>query len=293
VPQTERPSLTVVVPTYREAENLPEFLDRMAAVRAAHSLQLDMLIMDDDSGDGSAEIIAARGMPWVNLVVRTSDRGLSQAVLEGLFLAKGEVLACMDADLSHPPESLPEMMRALETGADFVIGSRYVAGGSTSDDWTALRWINSQAATLLARPLTSVRDPMAGFFVLRRSTFEQGRDFYPIGYKIGLELIVRCDCQHVVEVPIHFGNRRHGKSKLTLKQQILYLEHLRRLYMYRCGIVPFSSAITGKTSGPPRSSTRTPKGPDSKSLAGQRLLQDFSPRATPDDRAANRLGRDR
>ena len=107
----------------------------------------------------------------------------------------------MDADLSHPPEVLPAMLAKLDGGADFVLGSRYVSGGTTSHDWGFLRWLNSRVATLLARPLTSVRDPMSGFFALRRSTFELGKDFNPVGYKIGLELIVKCGCERVRRGP--------------------------------------------------------------------------------------------
>jgi dolichol-phosphate mannosyltransferase len=127
------------------------------------------------------------------------------------------------------------MLHKLEEGADFVIGSRYVKGGSTSDDWGFLRWINSRVATLLARPLTSARDPMAGFFAFRRATFEAGRAFNPVGYKIGLEFIVKCGCERVVEVPIHFEDRQLGKSKLTMRQQLLYVKHLRRLYTHKFG----------------------------------------------------------
>jgi len=111
-----------------------------------------------------------------------------------------------------------------------------VQGGTTADDWGLLRWLNSRAATALARPLTNIRDPMAGFFALARKTFEAGRDFNPIGYKIGLELLVKCRCERVVEVPIHFQNRRFGESKLTFRQQLLYLQHLRRLYIYKYGL---------------------------------------------------------
>ena len=172
----------------------------------------------------------------MRIVVRTTDRGLSQAVLEGLRGARGEVLVCMDADLSHPPEAIPAMLAKLAEGADFVIGSRYTEGGSTADDWGFLRWINSRVATWLARPLTHVSDPMSGFFALRRATFEAGRDFNPVGYKIGLELVVKCRCERVVEVPIHFADRRFGESKLTLRQQLLYLSHLWRLYSFKFGV---------------------------------------------------------
>jgi len=229
-------TVTIVVPTYQEAENLPVLIDRVAAVRAAHALELDLLIMDDDSHDGSAELVAARPEPWVELVARTGDRSLSLAVLDGLRRAKGDVLVCMDADLSHPPEALPTMLVALEHGADFVIGSRYVEGGSTSDDWGFLRWLNSRVATLLARPFTAARDPMAGYFALTRSTFERASELNPVGYKVGLELLVKCGCERVVEVPIHFEDRQFGKTKLTLGQQLRYLQHLRRLYVHKFGV---------------------------------------------------------
>jgi dolichol-phosphate mannosyltransferase len=230
------PKVSIVVPTFREAQNLPILIDRVAKVREALGIEIEMLIMDDDSRDGTVEVLAARPERWVELVVRTQNRGLSQAVLEGLTRARGEILVCMDADLSHPPEALAEMMKKLDEGADFVIGSRYVSGGTTSDDWGLFRWLNSRVATLLARPLTSALDPMAGFFALRRSTLEGGTDFNPVGYKIGLELIVKCRCERVVEIPIHFEDRQFGESKLTFRQQLLYLQHLRRLYIFKYGL---------------------------------------------------------
>jgi dolichol-phosphate mannosyltransferase len=230
------PRITIVVPAFKEAENLPYLIDLVARVRETRKLDIDLVVVDDDSRDGSVEIVRSRPETWVQIIVRTSDRGLSQAVLEGLRRARGEILVCMAADLSHPPDALPQMLAKLEAGADFVLGSRYVAGGSLSGDWGFFRWLNSGVAALLARPLTAVRDPMAGYFALRRSTFENGRDLNPIGYKIGLELIVRCGCERVAEVPIHFEDRRFGKSKLTLKQQLLYLQHLRRLYIFKFGV---------------------------------------------------------
>jgi len=230
------PTVSVVVPTFREAQNLPFLIDRLAEVARSAGLRLDLAIMDDDSRDGSLELVQARPEDWVHLVVRNADHGLSQAVLDGLRRAAGDILVCMDADLSHPPEAIPAMLAKLREGADFVIGSRYTDGGSTAHDWGFLRWINSRVATLLARPLTHVSDPMSGFFALRRQTFEAGSEFNPIGYKIGLELIVKCRCERVVEVPIHFADRRFGESKLTLRQQLLYLGHLWRLYSFKFGV---------------------------------------------------------
>jgi dolichol-phosphate mannosyltransferase len=170
------------------------------------------------------------------LVVRTANRGLSQSVCEGLARATNEVLVVMDADLSHPPESIPQLVAAIARGSDFAIGSRYVAGGSTSGDWGVLRWMNSRVATLLARPFTAARDPMSGFFALRRDTYLRAAErLNPIGYKIGLELIVKCGCHEIAEVPIHFDNRHFGESKLTLREQLRYLQHLRRLAIYKYG----------------------------------------------------------
>ena len=230
-----RPSVTVVVPTYREVENIPHLVERLGALRDTDGLTLDLLLMDDDSRDGSEKFVRSLRLPWVELVVRRSDRGLSQAVLDGLRRAKGEVLVVMDADLSHPPEKIPEMLDALHAGAEFVVGSRFVEGGSTDDDWGFLRWLNSRVATLLALPLTSLKDPMSGFFALRRETFDRAQDLNPIGYKIGLELVVKCRCKRTIEVPIHFIDRRLGQSKLSLKEQLRYLQHVRRLYIHRYG----------------------------------------------------------
>jgi dolichol-phosphate mannosyltransferase len=227
--------VTVIVPTYREAENLPYLIDRLGLLRTGLKLDLDLLLMDDDSRDGTQELIERLALPWVTLVIRTTNRGLSKAVLEGLERSTGDILVVMDADLSHPPEKIPDLLTALENGADIAVGSRFTEGGSTADDWGPLRWLNSRIATVLALPLTSMSDPMSGFFALRRKTLRAGRDFDPIGYKILLEIIVKCRLRYISEVPIHFENRHLGVSKLSLKEQLRYLRHLRRLYTFRFG----------------------------------------------------------
>jgi len=228
-----RPSISLIVPTYREVENLSRLIDQVEEVRTRQGLDLEMWIIDDDSRDGTDALIARMSHDWLHLVVRTRERGLSSAVLEGMRRARHDVLVVMDADLSHPPDKIPELVARLDAGDDFVLGSRYAAGGATDAKWGLLRWLNSQIATLLARPFTTARDPMAGFFALRRSTLEQADELTPIGYKIGLELIVKCRCEKVGEVPIFFTDRRQGQSKLTLAEQFRYLQHLRRLAMYK------------------------------------------------------------
>ncbi len=190
--------------------------------------------MDDGSPDGTAAAARDTDVPMVVRVVeRTGERGLSPAVIDGIRLARGKYVLVMDADLQHPPESLVDLLQAVRDGADFVIGSRYVAGG-TSGEFGVYRRLNSRIATLLATPLTGrrVRDPMAGFFCFRRGLVGD-QALNPVGYKIGLEILVKCRPTKLVEVPIGFGTRNAGDSKMNLGQQLDYVRHLRRLYEWR------------------------------------------------------------
>lgn len=228
-------TVSVVVPTYHEVESIPHLLARLKAVRESSGLDIEVLLMDDDSRDGSEELVASLGLPWAKMITRKSDRGLSHAVLDGLKLSNREMLVVMDADLSHPPEKIPEMLASLDQGMEVAVGSRFADGGSTADDWGPLRWLNSRVATWLALPLTTLSDPMSGFFALRRTTLSRGRDFNPIGYKILLEVIIKCHCRRVIDIPIHFDNRRFGESKLSFSEQLKYIMHLRRLYIYKFG----------------------------------------------------------
>jgi len=235
--QTSPPLVSVIVPAYREAENLPVLIPRVHDALQQAGMSVEIIVVDDNSPDQTPAVMAqlAEQHP-ARLVVRTTERGLSSAVIRGMQEARGQVLVCMDADLSHPPEKVPELVAAiLERQGDFVIGSRYVAGGKTDDDWGLFRWLNSKVATLLALPLTSAKDPMAGFFGLSRETFQAAQQLDPIGYKIGLELMVKCGCRQVYEIPIHFQDRLYGESKLSLKEQLNYLRHLGRLYRHRLG----------------------------------------------------------
>lgn len=225
--------ISIVIPTFREVENIPHILKRLDALRQEQGIDLEVIFADDNSKDGSVEAVEAFGADWARILVRTENPGLSPAVIDGFREAKHSLLVCMDCDLSHPPEKIPQMVLALSAGQEFVIGSRYVPGGSTDDDWGMFRWLNSRIATLLARPLTAIKDPMSGFFSLRKADFEMAQDLNPVGYKIALELIVKCGFENVGEVPIQFTDRVYGESKLTLKEQLKYIQHLRRLYLHR------------------------------------------------------------
>jgi dolichol-phosphate mannosyltransferase len=98
-----------------------------------------------------------------------------------------------------------------------------------------LRSVNSKIATALARPLTSVEDPMSGFFAIRRTVYERAAPLNPVGYKIALELIVKCNCSIIREVPIRFAQRQFGESKLSFGERFNYLRHLSRLLRFKYG----------------------------------------------------------
>ena len=227
------PLVSIVIPTLNEAQNLPLLVPRIASALAARPFEI--VIVDDDSRDDTRAVCArlAETFPLALHVREHPKDGLSGAVMAGFGLARGDVLVVMDADLQHPPEQLAALVEPLERGeADFVIGSRHAPGGTVAERWGLFRRLNSRVATLLARPFAgpATTDPMSGFFALHRATLEGGQRLMPLGYKIGLELMCKCRVKRVREVPIHFGERRHGRSKLTLKQQFRYLEHLSRLY---------------------------------------------------------------
>ena len=226
------PQISVILPTLNEAANLPLVIPRIVEALAGRSIEI--LIVDDASTDTTPQVCAELAAKYpLTLQVRTQPKdGLSGAVLYGISVAKGEFIVVMDADLQHPPDKLPELLAPLERGeADFVLGSRYVPGGSTQESWGPLRRINSRAATFLARPFAGrTHDPMSGFFALKRETYERAERLTPLGYKVGLELMCKCRVRNVREIPIHFSSRAHGQSKLTLTQQFKYLEHLSRLY---------------------------------------------------------------
>lgn len=232
-----RPSVSIVVPTYKEALNIPILVPRLFDALRPAGYEAELILVDDNSQDGTDAVVKElAGNHPVRLIVRTSERGLSSAVVRGFDEAKGEILLCMDADLSHPPESAPDVIAPIANGqADFCIGSRYVAGGKTKEDWGFLRQLNSKVATLLAMPLTTAKDPMAGFFCISRETYHRAKSagLNPIGYKIALEIMIKARCERVMEVPIEFSDRLHGKSKLTLRQQLEYLRHLSRLYRFK------------------------------------------------------------
>jgi dolichol-phosphate mannosyltransferase len=224
--------VSVVIPTLLERANLEQLLPRLFETLRRADIEAEVVVVDDNSQDGTDDLCNRLSAHHaLRLITRRDARGLASAVLLGLQESTGEICVVMDADLSHPPEAVPALVDSIRSPfCDVAIGSRYVNGGSVDPNWSWFRRLNSKVATLLAKGLTNAADPLAGFFAIRRYTFLRATELKPLGYKVLLELIVRCDCQHIFEVPIAFRDRKLGTSKLSAGQIWLYLRHLARLY---------------------------------------------------------------
>ena len=243
--------VSVVVPTYNETLNLRPLTERLFKATRAAALDVDLLFADDESVGSveSAAIVAAlRGEGYavrLETRARSAGRGLSSAVLLGFSRAAHDVCVCMDADLQHEPEAVPAVCApVLDGAADFAIGSRNTGDGGIGFEWSLLRRLISKGATLLAYPLTASTDPMSGFFCVRKQTLARG-DPNPIGFKIALEIMVRCGCSAVVDVPITFRERTAGESKLSPKQNVEYLQQLASLYLFAYRKTLVALAVAG------------------------------------------------
>ena len=225
--------VSVIVPTLNEAGNVHELISRILDVRKSVPLDMEVIIVDDGSTDGTPECVHAwKSEHPVRLLSRKGKDGLAGAVLAGAEAASGEIVVVMDGDLSHPPESIPALIHLVSNGScAMAIGSRYMAGGSTPD-WPLWRRILSRAATAFAWPLVDVQDPMSGFFAVRRDRLLK-LDREAAGFKIGLELLAGGNEPiSAIEVPIVFRDRAQGKSKM--KPQVVF-DYFRRLMVLAGG----------------------------------------------------------
>lgn len=227
------PHLTMVVPTYNERDRLEELVAAVFAACEARGVALEMVIVDDNSPDGTGAL--ADGLKdrfRLQVVHRAGKLGLGTAVVEGFQVASAAIAGVMDADFSHPPALVPDLYQAFhDEGADVVVASRYVPGGSTPD-WPLRRRVLSRTACMLARGLSPIRDAASGFFLIRRD-IARGTVIKAGGFKICLELIVRSGASRLVEVPYRFDDRELGDSKMSMREAAGYLVQLRDLYRFR------------------------------------------------------------
>ncbi len=221
--------LSLVLPTYNEAENLPRVLPELAEI--LKDLPYEIIVVDDDSTDHTwrvAERLSGTDLR-VRVIRRVGRRGLSTAVMEGFAVARGDVLAAADADGQHDLRILPEMYRIVKEKSGIAVGSRYVPGGSVGE-WDERRHVLSRVATRLSIALcrVKVRDPMSGFFAVDRKVFEAiAPTLHPKGFKILFDILLRVPARTpAAEVPYTFRTRTAGASKLSLRVQWQFLASL-------------------------------------------------------------------
>jgi len=211
------PELSVVVPAFRERDNIPALL--VALEKALAGLDWETIIVVDDAFDGTEQIVRERAQndPRVRCVHRIGRRGLASACIEGMLASSAPYLAVMDADLQHDEALLPKLLQAAkQEGTDIVVASRYMEGASTGE-LAAQRVRLSRLASALSRVLArGLTDPMSGFFVVRRTFLERVvRRLYGRGFKILLDLVAAARGEvQVAELPYHMRKRQHGESKL-------------------------------------------------------------------------------
>ncbi|MGK7297178.1 MAG: glycosyltransferase family 39 protein [Candidatus Wenzhouxiangella sp. M2_3B_020] len=226
---SDRPCISVIVPTLDEGGNIGPLIDRLLAEPALAG-RVEIVVADDGSTDSTVDEVQARATGGdVRLLRRSGRPDLTASVLEAARVARGEFCVVMDADGSHPVEAVGRLLAPLENGrADVAVGSRHVDGGAIAD-WPAWRRLTSRAAALLAWPFTRVRDPMSGFFATTRERLAS-LDPLEAGYKVLIEVLVRTRPDpRVVEVPFRFNDRDTGTSKMTARVQWLFVRRLAAL----------------------------------------------------------------
>ena len=214
------PEVSIVSPTYNERTNIRPLVEAIG--KAMGAVAWELIVVDDDSPDGTWREVASLGREGypVRCVRRVGRRGLASAVVEGALSANADIIGVIDADLQHDESLLPKMLEILRTtDADIVIGSRHVEGGGLGD-WNERRAGMSSLATQASRLLIgdSVKDPMSGFFMTRRSVFDAVvYDLSAQGYKILLDILTSAPrALKVVELPYVFRGRQSGESKLDI-----------------------------------------------------------------------------
>ena len=226
--------ISLVLPTYNESASIAAVLYRAASAFAAAREQFELIVVDDSSPDGTADIAEKLSCELPVRVLRRSGRkGLASAVVEGWKAAQGDVIGVMDADLQHPPEALTKLLAAIRhSGVDIAIASRTADGGG-SPNWSPLRqfvsWTAKHlAASFLPFTLAGINDSMSGMFLLKSEVLK-GIVLEPQGYKILLEVLAKGRYQRLVEVPYTFAPRDRGSSKLGARQTLEYFLHLAQL----------------------------------------------------------------
>ena len=236
---TRTRTLSVIIPTYNESQNITKMLDIVSSCLPA-AANAEIIVVDDNSPDGTGKIAEeyarkarTTGTCEIRIINRKDEKGLSSAILTGIRASVGESVVVMDSDFSHPPETIAKMIEEMKrSNCDIVVASRYVEGGSITG-WPFKRKLISRGATKIAQRSLGIKikDPMSGFFAFRRHII-RNINFDAIGYKILLEILVKARGAKVREIPYNFTDRKSGKSKLDRTVISDYVRSVWKLYRY-------------------------------------------------------------
>lgn len=227
--------ITVILPTYNEKDNIAPMIEALQEQFRKVPRDMSILVVDDNSPDGTAAIVRSEAEKASNIFLITGQKqGLGAAYVRGMKYAINElhadVVMEMDADFSHNPEDVPRLIQAIDQGADFVIGSRYVPGGKIPGDWSFLRRMNSKWGNVFARYVAGmyrVRDCTAGFRAIRASVIKKiDLDALKVrGYAFQISLLHEAIVNHAVvrEIPVEFVDRKRGQTKLGLSDIIEFM----------------------------------------------------------------------
>lgn len=226
--------ISIIVPTYNECETIIDFLDKTTTQLSIANIKAEIVVVDDNSPDGTADIIEnyKKSHDNVVLVKRSGKMGLSSACIHGFSLTDSKILGVMDSDLSHAPNSLPYLINPiLYNFCDITVGSRYISGGRIIN-WPFRRYMISRFAGYLGSKLTTIKDVTSGYFFFKRKVID-GVVLNSEGFKICLEILVKGNYQTVIEVPYTFSDRVAGKSKMGINEILFYLQQLYKLHKYK------------------------------------------------------------
>ncbi len=222
------PIVSIVIPTRNESANIANLLNQVKP------LGHEILVVDDSTDGGETKMLAIKNGARV---LDGQHKGLGQAIIDGIKASKSEIVVVMDADCSHPPSKIPQLVEACKDGYGMSIGSRYVNGGSIVG-WNKKRRLISMVASRMAFPITGLRDNTSGFFAVSNSILD-GVDLKPDSWKIMLEILVKSKAK-AVEIPIEFWDRQAGESKFNNKEVVAYLKHLFKLAMFKYRVFSFT-----------------------------------------------------
>jgi dolichol-phosphate mannosyltransferase len=233
--------IVVIIPTYNEKENIAILINELQKEFKKIPHNMNILVVDDNSPDGTADIVKTESRKYSNVyLIIGKKQGLGAAYIRGMEYAintlNADGIMEMDADFSHKPEDVPRLISALAEGVDFVIGSRYIKGGTIPDDWGFIRKMNSKFGNIFARyiaGLSKIHDCTAGFRVIRTSIIRK-IDFKNLrvkGYAFQIALLYQALASHAVvkEIPVKFIDRIRGETKLGFSDILEFIVSVWRI----------------------------------------------------------------